>query len=129
MQPMCVHVESRAVTFPPLWVMSRMRPVGSLTDTALSEGTEDKAMMPFTAEPPLGALGVVPAGAELDEPVSPVPAFAFEPPELPHAASNAIPPAPAPISTWRRGHVKFVGEAAELLDKGNLRKMKGGVTQ
>jgi hypothetical protein len=123
--PMCVHVESRAVSFPPLWVMSRVRPVGSLTDTALSDGTADKAMMPFTAAALLGGLDVVPAGAVVDVPVLPVPAFAFEPPELPHAARSATPPAPAPISSWRRGHVKVEGSAAELLDKGNLRKGRG----
>src|ERR1700753_2757768 len=36
--PMCVQVESRATTLPPLCVISRVRPVGSLTETEVSVG-------------------------------------------------------------------------------------------
>jgi hypothetical protein len=48
----------------------------------------------------------------------PFPALVFEPPpELPQAASSATPPAPAPISSWRRGQANVDGAAAELSDK------------
>jgi hypothetical protein len=125
---MWVQVASRAVSLPPLCVMSSVRPVESLTETALSEGTEESAMMPFTVALLLGAaaLDVAEPGADEEAPVSPEPVFVLDPPpELPHAASSATPPAPAPISSWRRGHVKVDGSTTGLLDKGNLRKRRG----
>jgi hypothetical protein len=77
--------------------MSSVRPVESFTETDLSEGTSERAMMPFTAaadelEPALeGALEARAAELGAVDPVA-----VFEPPELPQAASKATPPAPAP---------------------------------
>jgi hypothetical protein len=118
---MCVQVESRAVSLPPLWVISRMRPVESLTETEAFEGTAESAMIPFTFAVELLAEGGAPAELEVAElgavDVVPVPGSALDPPELPQAASRATPPAPAPMSSCRRGQANVEGAAAELSDK------------
>jgi hypothetical protein len=104
-QPWCVQVESSAVSLPPLWVISRMRPVGSLTETDESLGIFERATNPVAAAPEVAALELAGADGADEPPESWVPVVAgavdpelLEPP--PHAAAtSATPPTLAPSNT------------------------------
>ncbi len=107
-----VQVASRAVSFPPLWVISRMRPVESFTETEVSVGTSASAMIPLTAVPPEPAgpdAGAVVPDAEVEVEVEPEGVL-----ELPQAARSATPPTPAPRSSCRRTQLKGSGAGAVL---------------
>ena len=72
-------------------------------------------MIPLVLPVELPPEPVLEGAAEALPPVDPVLVLEL-PPELPQAASSATPPAPAPISSCRRGQVNVKG-AALLSDK------------